>query len=174
MEGKNWTFTQGHLLHLCRACFLAFSSGDIWSTFLQHSAACRQQTSSLGGHPSQVYMVRKHLSCAECYTGATVYHFISVQSHFTWNWNQGLINGHISQVSEHPLDNLLISPLCCCCPPCSQRSPQSLALQFDNITCCSTSTKAALGMVTDDIDVFVSCICHSNTPYCQFHQTKYT
>lgn len=129
--------------------------------------------SSLGGHPVQVYTARKCLSCAECYTGATVHQVISVQSCFTWNWNQVLINGHSSQVSEHPLDNLLISPLCCCCPPCSQRSPQSLALQFDSIICCSTSTKAALGMVTDDTDVFASYMLHSNTTSYQFIQTKY-
>lgn len=81
VEGKNWTFTQGHL-HLYRVCFLPFSSGDVWSTFLQHSAACRQQILSLGGHPSQVYTVRKYWSCAECNTGATVYYFISVQSNY--------------------------------------------------------------------------------------------
>lgn len=161
MEGKNWTFTQGHLLHFYRYCFfLAFPSDDVWSTFLQHSAACRQQTSSLGGHPSQLHTRKKYLSCAECNPGATVYHIVSVQSYFIWNWNQGLINGDISQVSDHPLDNILSSSWCCCC---SQRSPQSLALQFDNITCCSTSTKDALGMVTGDIDVFPSCMHHSYT-----------
>lgn len=39
--------------------------------------------------------------------------------------------------------------------------------------CCSTGTKAALGIVTDYIDVFPSCIHHPKTPSHQFVQTKY-